>query len=61
MGEFGFGLSLRKLSENQRKVLFYETYAEESHINQKPLVCSQEKIITKFGQKKWTSLVLGKA
>ena len=49
MGEFGFGHSVRKLLENYGKVLFYETYFEESNINWKPLIWSQNKIITKFG------------
>ena len=49
-----------KMSENYRKVVFYETYFEESNINQKLLIWSQDKIITKFGPKKWVRLVLGK-
>ena len=40
-------------------MLFYETYFEESNINQKPLIWSKYKIITKFKQKKWARLVLG--
>ena len=32
-------------------MLFYETYFEESNINQKPLIWSHDKIIMKFGQK----------
>ena len=60
MGEFGFGQSLRKLSKNQGKVLFDETYFEDSNIKWKPLIWSQDMIITKFGQKNWLSLVLGK-
>ena len=40
-------------------MLFYETYFEESNINRKPLICPQDKIIKKFGQKKWVTLVLG--
>ena len=50
-GEFGFGQSVRKLHENYGKVLFDETYFEESNINRKPLIWSQNKIITKFQQK----------
>ena len=42
-------------------MLFYETNLEENNINRKPLIFSQDMIITKFGQKKkWASLVLGK-
>ena len=41
-------------------MLFDETYFEKSNINRKPLTWSQQKIITKFGQKKWASLSLGK-
>ena len=60
MGEFGFGLSVRKLHENKGKILFYETYFEESNINWKPLILSKYKIIMKFGPKKWANVVLGK-
>ena len=60
MGEFGFGHRVRKLPENDGKVLFYETYFEESNINWKPLIWSHDKIVTKFGPKKWVSLVLVK-
>ena len=60
MDEFGFGKSIRKLSENFGKVLFYKTYFTESNINRKPLIWSNDKIITKFGQKKWVSLVFYK-
>ena len=41
-------------------MLFYETYFEKSKINKKPLIWSQDKTITKFGQKKWASLFFGK-
>ena len=41
-------------------MLFDETYFEESNINWKPLIWSQDKMIMKFGQKKMGSLVLGK-
>ena len=61
MGEFGFGKSVQKLPESVEILLFYETYLKESNINQKPLIWSQDKITTIFGQKKWTSLVLDKA
>ena len=60
MAEFCFGKTLRKLPENKGKVLFYETYFEVGNINRKPLIWSHYKIITKFGPKKWVSLVLGK-
>ena len=60
MSESGFGQSVRKLSENYRKMLFYETYFEESLINQKPLIWSKDKILTKLGQTKWASLALEK-
>ena len=52
MGEFGFGKSLQKLPKNIGKLLFDETYLEESNINQKPFILSQNKIITKFRQKR---------
>ena len=42
------------------KVLFDESYFEDSNTNWKPLIWSKDKIITKFGQKIWVSLVLGK-
>ena len=55
---------LGKVYENcpkiKKKVLFYETNFEVRNANQKPLIWSQDKIITKFGQKKYVSLVLGK-
>ena len=60
MGEFVFCQSALKLPENQGKVLFYETYFEVGNINRKPLIWPHYKIITKFGPKKWVSLVLGK-
>ena len=60
MGAFGFGQSVRKQPEKEEKVLFYETYIKESNINRKPLIWSHDKKITKFGPKKWVSLVLGK-
>ena len=34
-------------------MLFDRTYFKESNINRKPFIWSQDKIITKFGQKKW--------
>ena len=37
-------------------MLFYITYFEESNINRKPLIWSEDKIITKFGQKKMGEL-----
>ena len=50
MGEFGFWQSVWKLAENYENVLFSETNFEESNINQKRLIWSKYKIITKFGQ-----------
>ena len=44
-----------KVYENcpkKKKVLFSETYFEESNINYKPLICSHYKITMKFGPKK---------
>ena len=52
MGDFGFWKSVRKLAKNYEKLLFYETYFEESNINWKAFIWSHYKIITKFGQKK---------
>ena len=48
MGEFGFWQRVRKLPKNNGKVLFYETYIEESNINRKPLSLTHYKKITKF-------------
>ena len=41
-------------------MLFYKTYFEESNVNLKPIIWSKYYIITKFGQKLWASLVIGK-
>ena len=60
MDEFGRGKSVRKLHENLGKVLFNETYFEESNNNKKPLIWSEHKIITKFGPKKIIEFGLGK-
>ena len=60
MGYFGFWQSVPKLLENCKKVLFKETYFEESNINQKPLIWARDKIVMKFGPKKWVSQVFGK-
>ena len=60
MGEFGFGQSIQKMYENYGKVLFYETYLEKNNINGKPLFWSQNKITTKFVQKKWVSFIFDK-
>ena len=60
MGEFDFFKSVQKLPVNLGKVLSYETYFEESNINWKSLIWSSDKKITKFGRKKWVSLVSGK-
>ena len=58
MGEFYFGESAWKQLKNLEDVLFYETYFEKRNMDWKPLFWAQEKIITKFEQKKWASLVL---
>ena len=42
ISEFGFGQSVRKQPENYGKVLFYETYYEESIINQKTLIWTRK-------------------
>ena len=55
MGEFGFGQTVRKLSEKKGKMLFYETYIEESSSNRKQLIWPHFKIITKFGTQKCVS------
>ena len=60
MGEFGFRQSVQKLHKNKEKVLFYDFYFEESNVNRKPHIWSLDKKIMKFGQKKWSSFVLGK-
>ena len=52
MDEFGFGQSVRKLPENQGKMLFYETNFEQSNINGKQLIWSKVKILKIFVQKK---------
>ena len=57
MSEFCLGQSVRKLPEKQGKVLFYKTYFEETNINRKAHIWSKDKIIMKFRQKKWASLV----
>ena len=51
MGEFGIRQSVQKLTENFQKLLFYETYFEESNINHKPLNWSKYKIITNLDKK----------
>ena len=51
IGEFRIGQSVQKLSENYGKALFYKANIEESIINQKPIIRSKGKIITKLGQK----------
>ena len=42
-------------------MLFDKTCFEESNINLKLIIWSQDKIIMKFGQKKWAGFVLGKS
>ena len=56
----GFGQSVRKLPKILGKMLFCETYLENSNINQKLLIWSQDKIIMKFGQQKCVSFILEK-
>ena len=41
-------------------MLFYEIYFKKSNINWKPLIWSKYKIVTKFEQKIWVSLVFVK-
>ena len=60
MGEFGFWQTVQKLPENEAKVLFYETYFEDSNINRRLLIWSHGKIITKFRKKKMGEFGLGK-
>ena len=60
MREFGFGKVYENCPKIKKKVLFYKSYFEEGNINQKPLTWSHYKIITKFGQIFFMSLVLGK-
>ena len=55
MDEFGFGKVYENFSKFKERVLLYETYFEDSNIYQGPLIWSQNKIITKFRQKKWVS------
>ena len=52
MGEFYFVQGVRKLLENEGKVLFYETNFKETNIDCKPLIWSKYKIITTCGKKK---------
>ena len=61
MGDFGLWKSVQKLHENQGKVLFDKTYFEESNINRKPLIWSEDKIITKFGPKKMIEFGFGQS
>ena len=61
MSMFCYRQCVLKLPENEEQVIFHETYSEESKINQKSLICSQNKIITKFGQKKMDELGFGKS
>ena len=48
MGEFGFAQSVRKLPENEGKVLFDKTHFGDSNIIRKQLIFSQDMITTKF-------------
>ena len=47
-----------KTNRNLSKNVIYKTFI--CNINQKLIIWSQGNIITKFGQKKYVSLVLGK-
>ena len=60
-GQLCFGQSVQKLFENKEIFFFYETYFEESNINRKPHIWSNDKIVTKVRRKKCASLVLGNA
>ena len=55
-----FGKVYKNCPKIKEKCCFYETCFKESNINQKPLIWSKYKIITKFKRKKWASLVFGK-
>ena len=55
-----FGEGYENCPKIKKKVFFLETNFEDSNINWKPLILSHDKIIMKFGQKKWMSLVLVK-
>ena len=61
IGKFGFGQSVRKLPKNYGKLLYDEPYFEESNINRKPLIWSQDKIMTKFGPKKMGEFRFGQS
>ena len=43
-----------------KSVIFQNLLRREKYINWKSLIWSKDKIITKFGKKKWSSLVLVK-
>ena len=50
----------KKTAQNYGKMLLDKTYFEESNINRKPLIWSQDKIILKFRQKNERDWFLGK-
>ena len=58
-GEFRFGQSVRNCTKIKEKC-YLTKLTWKSKINQKPLIWFQDKIITKFEQKKKVSFVLGK-
>ena len=60
MSDFGFGKVFENCVKNMQNMLLYESYFEQSNINQKPLIWSKLKTVMKFGPKKWVSLVLEK-
>ena len=51
MSEFGFGQSKPKNDLKIEKSVILRKLLEDSNINEKLLLWSQDKIITKFGQK----------
>ena len=50
-----------KIAQKLRKGLFYGTYFKRSDINKKPLISSQDKIITKFVPKKMGDFGFGQS
>ena len=42
-------------------MLFDDTYIEESNINRKPFIWSEDNIIMKFGHKKFGDFVFGQS
>ena len=60
MGDFCFGQSIRKLSKNKGKVLFYDTYFEESKYQPETTYLIKISDNNEIWTKKWVSLVLDK-